>query len=835
MGPEPQLALLAFLALLACAFAFVEQDSCQFRAFEIEDLQVVKNCYNQIYEDLPYVQDQTIASVLSYLDANVFTEYYNEMNDTMNFSPVDIASDVRALGARDFENEYEFHHALARTLQQLKDPHSVYVMPSAFSQIFFALPFSVSSVFGADGQRLHLSRLPPDYSFVTLQFLTGSSRAQKAALFDAAQSNAPITQLLIVDEHNRSLTDGVTEPVEALRVWADREVYHSKSSAARFNRAVASDFFIRTPQYGIPSDRVFVEVNGELLEVPWLAVATADIGSQADLMARSPLSAAALGLELDESCTKPAKRRRNMPGPSRRMLSETLNLPNAQHSENMPPPLPVSAPVLGPQSIRSTTAHGALTRLFVGDSILLHEFEDAVTDTTAHLLTIPSFSPDSDEQFLADLRSVLVMLAEDTPRDMLFIDLRGNGGGSIELGVKLLYYLLPDVAKPSSGLYMRKHCPLNDLLNDEGFFQNADYISEFLSHSPIDYARAYSGRDAAFRTERVFGAGTARETMRTYMTNYTLCGPDYFDSSGHRRPDMGDTFYENIPYDQNSIYVITDGFCGSTCATFAAHMSEVHAGKFIGLGGVFDASASPDGPTGRLPVYSFAGGSVQDSKNFEEIWADLCVDLSDSRVPPPMPRDGYLRFAYEALLSWHDNHTPLEFVNKEVDFQIPWWSRARNDEGTVELAEMLATVVGFLQAQPTTQTKDTFLTTGCAQDIDAAIGGTYWDPMAGQWSDECSAVFCADGYYPVWAPGGRISDCLPLPETFVPLDAWEVISIVAFCLLGVAVVSVLTWWILHLRRRMKRSQSASRSREMSLDTYQVPSMTHNSELYSLSV
>eukprot|EP00767_Chilomastix_cuspidata_P001947 gnl/Chilomastix_cuspidata/207.p1 GENE.gnl/Chilomastix_cuspidata/207~~gnl/Chilomastix_cuspidata/207.p1 ORF type:complete len:843 (-),score=287.74 gnl/Chilomastix_cuspidata/207:1228-3699(-) len=789
--------LLSLLVALVAAAICASVDNCNFKAYEIMTIEDINLCYDQITDDTEYVRDQTVAAVLSYLDANAFTEYYRDANLSVGFPYVDIKSDVAALKDADFTSEYEFHWELARLMRQLKDPHSVYSIPSCFTRVYYALPFAVSSYFGENGQYLTLNQLPTDYAFITVQYLEDGAYGDTEFLFNAASEQLKIDELYITDEDGNSLTDNESDPVRALRIWADDDVYVSKNSATRFNRAIRSDFYIRGSRYGRPSYRVSVKISGTIYELPWLAVSSETIGSQQDLLSFCPLNTSLPVSVAEANLDSGAGPRQNRYAPMQRMLSHTSDLPPTPSGQGSSQGRGAGASVSGRQDTLLSSNSGNLTRLYSGDHISLYSYVTQDRLTKAHVISVPSFSPDSEEQFVTDMQNIMSMLSESVPGDMLFVDLRDNGGGYIELGVKLLYYMLPDMAKPSSGFYMRKKCDLYDLLDECGYFEDDETLYEFISHSEHPASEMYADKHDKYSTERTFIDKSGESVTREYMANYTFCNPDYFDYSGHRRSDMGDTFYENIHYDASNTYLISEGYCGSTCATYAAHVSEIHAGKLVGLGGVLGADGLADSDTGDLSISSFAGGSVLDSQEFEELLTEYEQDFSDSRAPPFMPRNGYIRFPYEALLSWRDNFTPLEFMQQVVDFQVPWWPQPDRASTADELSDVLAAVIDFLNQQRTDNTAFTFETDeDCDSGVANAVGGHYFDVAALDFSSECSAVYCADGYYPIWSTDGYITSCEEISETQIPIGALGWVGIVSCCLAVAVMIGVFVYWLI---------------------------------------
>lgn len=253
-----------------------------------------------------------------------------------------------------------------------------------------------------------------------------------------------------------------------------------------------------------------------------------------------------------------------------------------------------------------------------------------------------------------------------------------------------------------------------------------------------------------------------------------------------------------------SVLVVTDGTCGSTCATFLNHAIEVNAVTVIGVGGIQEDET-------KLVAASFAGGSVMDSQSFEDIFKELNVKPdSDADIPDRMPRDNYIRFPYNALMSFRDPTVAQEFVQYPVSYMVPYFQPIGLDV-TNSIKDMLDFVVPRILAKDgensPVNTKYNYYSVSCSDDSvnNARCGYFYGENQT--FEDEPKVVGCEAGYYPVYEKDEKkhvmdleVTSCEQLKETTVSTGDWSWIAIMFIIIAVVVCVLVLVFWIIRRKQ-----------------------------------
>jgi len=142
--------------------------------------------------------------------------------------------------------------------------------------------------------------------------------------------------------------------------------------------------------------------------------------------------------------------------------------------------------------------------------------------------------------------------------------------------------------------------------------------------------------------------------------------------------------------------VITDAYCGSTCACFLKHLVQKHNVYVVGLGGAYKSHDVYD-------VASFAGGAVMDSNEYE----DSVKKMKDKGYPGLtqeeikkleenwIPHKGFLRFAHHIIYSFDTTEeagVPLEYRSFPVNQIIPFYPTPVNYQGVENLERIMQLV-----------------------------------------------------------------------------------------------------------------------------------------------
>ncbi|THW91267.1 hypothetical protein D6D18_06578 [Aureobasidium pullulans] len=222
------------------------------------------------------------------------------------------------------------------------------------------------------------------------------------------------------------------------------------------------------------------------------------------------------------------------------------------------------------------------------------------------ILAISSFSTTSETEFEDVVRDFLEM-ASDDDRTSLVIDLRGNGGGSIFLAYDLFRQLFPRETPYGAGNYRA-----NELHDFTGRLAS-DNIAQLRAAYPdlaksgadgvvlnsFNYREPLTAENEAFTSwQDFFGPHVNHGGNFTALNRFNLT-----DISATTIPISGyagneTTSSQSQPFMGESIVLLHDGTCASTCAIFSEFMSSQmgiwsvvaggrpQAGPMQGVGGV---------------------------------------------------------------------------------------------------------------------------------------------------------------------------------------------------------------------------------------------------------
>ncbi|KAF9148601.1 hypothetical protein DFQ26_002291, partial [Actinomortierella ambigua] len=214
-----------------------------------------------------------------------------------------------------------------------------------------------------------------------------------------------------------------------------------------------------------------------------------------------------------------------------------------------------------------------------------------LADNTTGVLVIPTFETPTSivsiQQTYATFVQALTVLLPVAKR--LIIDVRGNSGGTACLSSALIAAFFPEIPNPV--LNFRYSSLEQQLIN----IQWDSYVS-FLTTVP--------GSNAT--TTSAYLNDTVSYPNRQYnFTNYLHINCDKFNF-----PKFGTTNDPTKPYNPwapENLVILSDGGCGSACATFANLLATKRGVRTVAVGGRDIAN--------RMSFTSFPGGSVVTAKD----------------------------------------------------------------------------------------------------------------------------------------------------------------------------------------------------------------------------
>jgi hypothetical protein len=119
------------------------------------------------------------------------------------------------------------------------------------------------------------------------------------------------------------------------------------------------------------------------------------------------------------------------------------------------------------------------------------------------------------------------------------------------------------------------------------------------------------------------------------------------------------------PHDFDQILILSNGYCGSTCAVFSSHLGEYDHVESLVIGGIAGSSQQ---------YFSFPGGEVATLTAL--YWIDGMINNTVHGLPPLFITGAELTFALEEIYSWSEADpvdTPLEFLYKPSTYRLNQW------------------------------------------------------------------------------------------------------------------------------------------------------------------
>lgn len=217
--------------------------------------------------------------------------------------------------------------------------------------------------------------------------------------------------------------------------------------------------------------------------------------------------------------------------------------------------------------------------------------KDSVYNDVA-VLSVPSFNPRNTtnsfpetQEFQKTLQEFLAE-AKKSRKTKLIIDVQGNGGGSIALGVELFAQLFPSLTA-YSGRNLRA-TQVNEILgqivsginaSSQAYKVDIDYNftanpNAAIAASPYNYRQDVlpDGSASYASWSEVFGpVVTSHDNLtNVFRSNYT--DPLWVNEAQLIITGTGNRTGFAQPFAASNIVILSDGICGSTCATFAEYM-----------------------------------------------------------------------------------------------------------------------------------------------------------------------------------------------------------------------------------------------------------------------
>lgn len=308
-------------------------------------------------------------------------------------------------------------------------------------------------------------------------------------------------------------------------------------------------------------------------------------------------------------------------GPQASLEPSTSAKPSATPKDS-PTPKASAVASATPKPLPSLTGYPKPEIIHDSKQVSGYYLSDGSYKDTA-VLALPSFNviptkPDEDiktagfKEAQALLRN---FLADSTKagKKKLVIDLRGNGGGLVDVGFELFKQLFPTIEPYGASRYRaheafhyysaivadvavegNKDGKLSTDWDDADFGMQSTFLwSNILDENLQNYKsyKDYYGPEIlngdTFTSVRRFNVGFSHFLAREHILTF-LQFSNNFGGHNARASLTGYNEFKNIqtqPFKSEDIVIIQDGYCGSTCAIFAELMREQGKVQTIAIGG----------------------------------------------------------------------------------------------------------------------------------------------------------------------------------------------------------------------------------------------------------
>ncbi|KAG4439022.1 hypothetical protein IFR05_005486 [Cadophora sp. M221] len=211
-----------------------------------------------------------------------------------------------------------------------------------------------------------------------------------------------------------------------------------------------------------------------------------------------------------------------------------------------------------------------------------------LNETSVAVLSVPSFLMAGElAETAQDAVSEFLRKCKEASMKKLVIDLQGNGGGTVLLGIDLFKQLFP-TDEPFVGGRLRAHSALDTIGHTLGSVAIADMLllsSPFYIGNSVDM----DGRDFSdwadfygpYPSHGDFYTATERYNLSDVASSEIQSGNGIVVSGYGTESNVAPQYF--APED---ILMLTDGFCGSTCSVFAEQIKTHQGVKSVVVGGL---------------------------------------------------------------------------------------------------------------------------------------------------------------------------------------------------------------------------------------------------------
>ncbi|MCJ1381734.1 hypothetical protein MMC17_004845 [Xylographa soralifera] len=315
-----------------------------------------------------------------------------------------------------------------------------------------------------------------------------------------------------------------------------------------------------------------------------------------------------------------------------------------------------------------------------------------ILNNSLAVLSLPTFESTSGVSQCSASFAVQSFLQNCTQNNItkILIDLQGNGGGFVLLAYDFFKQFFPNI-EPYGGHQLRSFPQMNTIgqalttitINDNGNFP-PDVEQLILANQVAPY-------DAAYYTE---ANGTAIGSWEDISgSNQITLNGDNFTQTYRFDLSRSDAYAQTLgcpifgygnrsntgpqPFQAEDITILTDGFCGSTCAVFSEMMKTDGGVKFVVAGGEpsYGPMQAVSGTRGSSVLGFGVINSYQDEiRKYSSEASSIGLTPSDIAALFPSPDTINYNLRYSGVnarnMVRQGSEVPLQFIYEAADCRL---------------------------------------------------------------------------------------------------------------------------------------------------------------------
>eukprot|EP00928_Gymnodinium_smaydae_P099573 TRINITY_DN9542_c0_g1_i1.p1 TRINITY_DN9542_c0_g1~~TRINITY_DN9542_c0_g1_i1.p1 ORF type:complete len:596 (-),score=80.20 TRINITY_DN9542_c0_g1_i1:188-1975(-) len=555
------------------------------------------------------MQDSRTSELRAGLENFAFLDKMRDSGPPYNIR-TDFLAEIDRLRAEQYSTDLDFQEDLQAIMIRMHDAHTQYVKPMCYHATY-VVPFTLRSRLVGSEQRIFAE--PATYS------------KQYEKILNMSLDRFYGREIVAINK---------LETMTFVGDLAEDLSTESNDLSAAFNQALRDVFYRRLllfPRPETPSLMVTfgepgkTEGSVETVEFPWLVFGDDHLGELSACEAHERTLQASLGNEAKGSSDG-----------CRTWLDK-----EACHYARSVPLVP----------------HGQLTASFSASDIkpvlpdgrpsTISCYTEQRQKGVTLVMKVRSFEPEGMDLngFIDDALTCL-----QTPFDFVILDVMQNGGGIVGLGYRLTQILVEKFwREPTRSLYTYdlKHSALMD-----AYVKATGTRTPWPDSDPSDYVldpstlKPFNNSDWYLKPAQRFRGGVLGNYSQKFTMNFGELFAYKADQKPHKFPKPSE------------IAILSDGTCGSTCATFILVMNEGNLATTVGVGGISQYT---------MAVSSFAGGTVSNLGMLSRMG-----ELGGLTVPQLITSSAW-QFTFFELYSAIYTNTPAQFVMQNPTVRIPWW------------------------------------------------------------------------------------------------------------------------------------------------------------------